>query len=46
MMAELAALVAIMILPAGLTIAILTILSIGLAGLSSDDLDEGRLLRN
>ena len=43
--AELAALVAIVLLPASLLLGTLTIIGLGIAGLASVDLDEGRLLR-
>jgi hypothetical protein len=45
MIGELVALAAIIILPAGLLLAILTVISLGVAGLAAADLDEGRLLR-
>jgi hypothetical protein len=45
MIGELVALAAIIILPAGLLFAILTVIGLGIAGLASADLDEGRLLR-
>ena len=46
MIGELVALAAIIILPAGLLLAILTVIGLGVAGLAATDLDEGRLLRN
>ena len=46
MIGELVALAAIIILPAGLLLAILTVIGLGVAGLAAADLDEGRLLRS
>ena len=45
MIAELAALVAIVLLPASLLLATLTVIGLGIASLASADLDEGRFLR-
>ena len=45
MIGELVALAAIIILPAGLLLAILTVIGLGVAGLAAADLDEGQLLR-
>jgi hypothetical protein len=42
---ELAAMVAALLLPAVLLLGTLAVISLGLAGLASTDLDEGRLLR-
>jgi hypothetical protein len=43
---ELAAIAVVILLPASLLLAILTIIGLGVAGLASTDLDEGRLLRS
>ena len=45
-MAELVAVLAIVLLPASLVLAIVTVIGLGLAGLASADLDERRLLRS
>jgi hypothetical protein len=44
-MPELVAVLAIVLLPASLVLAILTVIGLGVAGLASADLDERRLLR-
>ena len=43
---ELAAMAVVILLPASLLLAILTIVGLGVAGLASSDLDEGRLVRS
>ena len=46
LMAELVAVLVIVLLPASLLLATLTVIGLGVAGLASADLDERRLLRS
>ena len=46
MIGEIVAIAAIILLPASLLLGTLTVIGLGIAGLASADLDEGRLLRN
>ena len=46
MIGELVALATIIIVPAALLLAFLTVVGLGIAGLAAADLDEGRLLRS